>query len=91
MFVGPIISKGVDEFLFEQFLDPLLPTLPLGIPTPLPARFVLASVDAQISAGNAIAEGKVAGTNQYTGQIAAADNARSLGYNLMYQPGGMKI
>ena len=91
MFVGPIVSEGVDSFLFEQVFDPILPSLPIGIPTPLPVRFGLYAVQLQLEAGQAIAQGDVAGLYQYTGQAAAAERAASLGFNLMYQPGGMKI
>lgn len=91
MFVGPIISEGVDEFVFEQILDPVLPTLPFGIPTPLPVRFGLYAIELQYDAGVTIAAGEVAGKSQYTGQDRAEENAARLGFNLIYQPGGMKI
>jgi len=89
MFVGPIFSEGVDDFLFEQIVDPLLPGQ--GLPIPLPARAALGIVQLQVAAGEKIAAGEVAGKSQYTGQPAAADRATFLGFNLMYQPGGMKI
>ena len=91
MFVGPIVSEGVDTFLFETILDPLLPKLPFGFPTPLPVRFALAAVELQVAAGSAIQAGEVEGKSQYTGQAATLDRATVLGYNLIYQPGGMKI
>jgi len=89
MFVGPIFSEGVDDFLFEQIVDPLLPGQ--GLPIPLPARAALGIVQLQVAAGESIDAGKVAGLDQYTGQAAGADRATFLGFNLMYQPGGMKI
>lgn len=89
MFIGPIFTEGIDDFLFEQVVDPLLPGQ--GLPIPLPARAALGIVQVQVAAGEAIAAGKVAGRDQYTGQAAAADRATFLGFNLMYQPGGMKI
>ena len=91
MFVGPIVSEGVDDFLFETFIDPVLPNLPFGLPTPLPVRIGLAAIELQIDAGKAIEEGRVMGKSQYTGQAATLDRASVLGYNLIYQPGGMKI
>jgi len=89
MFVGPIFSEGVDDFLFEQVVDPLLPGQ--GLPIPIPARAALGIVQLQVAAGEKIAAGEVAGKSQYTGQAAATDRATFLGFNLMYQPGGMKI
>lgn len=89
MFYGPILMKGLDEFLFEELLDPLLPFQ--GLPVPLPVRFAAYSIELQVAAGEAIAAGKVAGKDQYTGQQRQLDNASNLGYNLMYQPGGMVI
>lgn len=89
MFYGPIFTKGVDDFLFEQFVDPLLPGQ--GLPIPLPVRLGLFAVELQIEAGQAIAAGKVTNKFQYTGQASGYDAASTLGYNLMYQPGGMKI
>ena len=89
MFYGPIVSDGVDQFLFDQVLDPILPGQ--GLPLPLPLRFGLFATQLQVEAGQAIAEGKVAGKSQYTGQSAAAERARSLGMNLIYQPGGIQV
>ena len=89
MFTGPIISRGVDDFLFEQFVDPILPGT--GLPLPLPVRLGLFAIELQYEAGQAIARGDVAGKYQYTGQARAEESARSLGYNLIYQPGGMVI
>lgn len=89
MFFGPIISEGVDNYLFEQILDPLLPGQ--GLPIPLPVRLGLYAVELQLEAGEAIAAGKVAGMSQYTGQAAMAERAEMLGYNLIYQPGGLMI
>lgn len=89
MYYGPIISDGVDDFLFEQIVDPILPGQ--GLPIPLPVRLGLFAVKLQYDAGIAIAEGKVAGKSQYTGQAAAAERARSLGMNLIYQPGGIQV
>ena len=89
MFYGPIISEGVDTFLFEQFVDPILPGT--GMPIPLPVRLGLFAVELQVEAGQTIAAGKVAGKSQYTGQAAAAERARSLGMNLIYQPGGIVV
>ena len=89
MFYGPIISEGVDQFLFEQILDPVLPGQ--GLPIPLPGRFALLAIQLQVDAGQAIAAGEVQGKSQYIGQAAAAERARSLGMNLMYQPGGIQV
>lgn len=89
MYYGPIITEGVDRFLLDEFLDPLLPGQ--GLPIPLPFRFALASIQLQYEAGQAIARGKVAGKLQYTGQARAEESARSLGYNLIYQPGGIQV
>jgi hypothetical protein len=88
---GAIFGEGMDMFLFDKVLDPILPTLPLGIPTPLPVRLGLYSIELQIEAGQKIAKGDVASKYQYTGQAAQAERAQSLGFNLMYQPGGMKV
>lgn len=85
----PIFNEGLDQFLYEQILDPVLPGQ--GIPLPLPTRVGLYAVQLQYEAGQTIAAGKVAGKSQYTGQAAAADRASMLGFNLMYQPGGMKV
>ena len=89
MFTGPIISEGVDNFLFEQIVDPLLPGK--GLPIPLPVRLGLYAIELQYDAGVTIAAGEVAGKSQYTGQDRAQENAARLGFNLMAQPGGMKI
>jgi hypothetical protein len=85
----PIFTDPVDEFLFEQILDPVLPGQ--GLPIPLPVRLGLYSIELQVEAGQAIAAGKVAGKNQYIGQTAAQDRAGVLGFNLIYQPGGIQI
>ena len=89
MFEGPIISRGVDDFLFEQVVDPILPGT--GLPIPLPVRLGLYAIQLQYDAGVLIAEGKVRGKSQYTGQAAQAERARSLGMNLIYQPGGIQV
>jgi len=89
MFYGPIFHEGVDDFLFDQVIDPILPGR--GLPIPLPARFGLLAIELQIEAGKAIAAGEVAGKSQYTGQTAQAERARSLGMNLIYQPGGIVV
>jgi len=89
MFVGPILTEGVDNYLFEHYVDPILPGT--GMPIPLPVRLGLYAIELQIKAGEAIAEGKVAGKSQYTGQAATEEKARSLGMNLIYQPGGIQI
>ena len=89
MYYGPIFTEGVDDFLFEHVVDPLLPGT--GLPIPLPVRLGLYAMELQYEAGEAIAQGQVAGKYQYTGQAAYADRASTLGFNLMYQPGGMKI
>ena len=89
MFEGPIISRGVDDFLFEQVVDPILPGT--GLPIPLPVRLGLFAVQLQLEAGQAIAASEVAGKSQYTGQAAAAERAKSLGMNLIYQPGGIQV
>jgi hypothetical protein len=89
MFTGPIISEGIDEFLFEEILDPILPGQ--GLPIPLPMRLGLYAIQLQYEAGAAIASGEVAGKSQYTGQTAQAERARSLGMNLIYQPGGIQV
>lgn len=85
----PIFSDPVDEFLFEQIFDPVLPGQ--GLPIPLPIRFGLYALELQYDAGVLIAEGEVAGKSQYTGQAAQAERARSLGMNLIYQPGGIQV
>lgn len=89
LFIGPIISEGVDDYLFKQILDPLLPGQ--GLPIPLPVRIGLYAIELQYDAGLTIAAGEVAGKSQYIGQARAEENAARLGFNLMYQPGGMKI
>jgi hypothetical protein len=89
MFYGPIFTEGIDNFLFDQVLDPILPGT--GLPIPLPVRLGLFAIELQVEAGQAIATGKVAGKSQYTGQAAAAERARSLGMNLIYQPGGIQV
>ncbi len=85
----PLFSDPIDEFLFDTVLDPILPGR--GLPIPLPVRIGLYSIELQYEAGLAIAEGKVANKNQYTGQTRSKENAERLGYNLVYQPGGMII
>ena len=89
MLIGPILSEGLDQFLFERIVDPLLPGQ--GLPIPLPVRIAAYAVEIQVEAGQAIAAGKVAGKNQYIGQSAVQDRAGVLGYNLIYQPGGIQI
>ena len=89
LFGIPIFNDPVDVFLFEEIVDPLLPFQ--GLPVPLPVRLAAYSVELQYMAGVAIASGEVAGKYQYTGQARAVEEARTLGFNLMYQPGGMKI
>lgn len=89
MFVGPIITEGIDQFLFEQVIDPILPGT--GLPIPMPVRLGLFAVQLQVEAGRTIAAGEVAGKYQYTGQAAAAERAKSLGMNLIYQPGGIQV
>ena len=89
MFYGPIISEGVDDFLFDQVIDPILPGR--GLPIPLPVRLGLFAIELQVEAGQAIVAGEVAGKSQYTGQAAQAERARSLGMNLIYQPGGIQV
>lgn len=89
MFYGPIISEGVDDFLFDQVLDPILPGQ--GLPIPLPVRLGLYAIQLQVEAGQAIAAGEVAGKSQYTGQASQLERAKSLGMNLIYQPGGIQV
>jgi hypothetical protein len=79
MFYGPIFTEGVDQFLFDQVLDPILPGR--GLPIPLPVRVGLYAVQVQVEAGQTIAAGEVAGKFQYTGQAAQAERAKSLGMN----------
>ena len=85
----PIFTDPIDEFLFEQILDPILPGQ--GLPIPLPVRVGLFAIQLQVEAGQAIAEGEVAGKSQYTGQATAVERAKSLGMNLIYQPGGIQV
>ena len=85
----PIFNEPIDDFLFEQIVDPILPGQ--GLPVPLPVRLGLFSVKLQYQAGQAIARGEVAGKSQYTGQAAQAERAQSLGMNLIYQPGGIQV
>jgi hypothetical protein len=89
MYYGPIFTEGVDQFLFDQVIDPILPGT--GLPIPLPVRLGLFAVQLQVEAGQTIAAGEVAGKSQYTGQAAAAERAGSLGMNLIYQPGGIQV
>lgn len=85
----PIFTDPIDEFLFEQILDPILPGQ--GLPIPLPVRVGLFAIQLQVEAGQTIAAGDVAGKSQYTGQAAQVERARSLGMNLIYQTGGIQI
>ena len=85
----PLFSEPIDAFLFDEFVDPLLPGQ--GLPIPLPARFALAALQLQYQGGQAIARGEVAGKSQYTGQARTEESARSLGLNLIYQPGGIQV
>ena len=89
MFYGPIFTEGIDQFLFDQVLDPILPGT--GLPIPLPVRLGLFAVELQYESGRAIAAGEVAGKSQYTGQAATVERAKSLGMNLIYQPGGIQV
>ncbi len=89
MYFGPIISEGVDDFLFEQIVDTILPGQ--GLPIPVPIRVAAGLVKLQIEAGEIIASGGVSGLYQYTGQDAQAERAQSLGMNLIYQPGGIQV
>ena len=89
MYYGPIFTEGADDFLFEQILDPILPGQ--GLPIPLPVRLGLYAIQLQVEAGQTIAAGEVAGKSQYTGQAAGAERAKSLGMNLIYQPGGIQV
>lgn len=89
MFGVSIFNDPVDVFLFDYFVDPILPGQGLAIP--LPARFALAAIQLQYEAGAAIAAGEVAGKSQYTGQAAQLERAQSLGMNLIYQPGGIVV
>ena len=85
----PIFNDPIDVFLFDQILDPILPGQ--GLPIPLPVRVGLFAIQLQVEAGQTIAAGDVAGKSQYTGQAAAAERAKSLGMNLIYQPGGIQV
>jgi len=76
MFYGPIFTRGIDDFLFEQIVDPILPGQ--GLPLPLPVRFGLYAVELQIEAGQAIAAGNVTNKFQYTGQASGYDAAKHL-------------
>lgn len=89
MLVEPIFTEGVDQYLFERILDPVLPFT--GMPVPLPVRIAAYAVELQVEAGQAIAAGKVAGKHQYIGQAAAEERAGVFGFNLIYQPGGIQI
>lgn len=89
VFGVPIFSDPLDEFLFEQIIDPVLPGQ--GLPIPLPVRIGLFAIDLQIEAGQAIARGEVVGKSQYTGQAGPYERAGSLGMNLIYQPGGIQV
>jgi len=73
----------------EEVFDYVFPELP--VPVPWPGRIGSRIIQLQYEAGVLIAEGEVVGKDQYTGQTSAKDNAEYLGYNLTYQPGGMKI
>lgn len=89
MFYGPIFTRGIDDFLFEHVVDPILPFQ--GLPLPVPVRVGAYAVELQVMAGMAIESGQVTGKSQYTGQARAEENAARLGFNLIHQPGGMKI
>jgi len=73
----------------QEVFDFLFPPLP--VPVPYYGRIAARVIQLQYEAGVLIQEGAVAGKNQYTGQQGAKDNAKNLGYNLTYQPGGIKI
>ncbi len=85
----PIFTDPIDEFLFDEYIDPLLPGQ--GLPIPLPGRIGLYALQLQVEAGAAIARGEVAGKSQYIGQAAQLERAQSLGFNLIYQPGGIQV
>ena len=85
----PLFNEAIDQWLFDEFVDPLLPGQ--GLPIPLPGRFALAAVKLQVEAGSAIARGEVAGKSQYIGQAGQQERAQSLGFNLIYQPGGIQV
>ena len=85
----PIFTDPIDEFLFEQIVDPILPGQ--GLPLPIPVRLGLFAIELQYDAGAAIVAGEVEGKSQYTGQASQAERANSLGMNLIYQPGGIQV
>ena len=85
----PLFSEPIDAFLFDEFVDPLLPGQ--GLPIPLPARIGLLAIQLQVEGGQAIARGEVAGKSQYIGQTGQQERAQSLGFNLIYQPGGIQV
>jgi len=90
------IEMVLPYFFYEELLPSEIDILNMiipeyAIPMPIGLRVATYAVELQIEAGLAIQEGKVQGKNQYTGMSKAADNAETLGYNLIYQPGGMKI
>jgi hypothetical protein len=85
----PIFTDPIDEFLFDEYIDPLLPGQ--GLPIPLPGRIGLYALQLQVEAGAAIARGEVAGKSQYIGQAGQQERAQSLGFNLIYQPGGIQV
>lgn len=85
----PIFSDPIDEFLFDELIDPILPGQ--GLPIPIPARLGLYAIQLQLQGGAAIARGEVAGKSQYIGQSAQRERAQSLGFNLIYQPGGIQV
>lgn len=89
MLIGPIFTEGIDDFVFEQIVDPILPGQ--GLPIPTPIRLGLFAIELQVEAGQAIAAGEVTGKYQYVGQESAYVNAQDFGYNLIYQPGGIQI
>jgi hypothetical protein len=72
-----------------EVFDYLFPELP--VPVPWPGRIGVKIIQLQYEAGVLIESGAVEGKDQYTGQQGAKDNATNLGYNLTYQPGGIKI
>ena len=91
-----VIEMVLPYYFYEELLPSELDILNMiipeyAIPMPIGLRVATYAVELQIEAGLAIQEGKVEGKNQYTGMTRAKDNAEVLGYNLIYQPGGMKI
>jgi len=82
-FVSDILPTETEVF------DYLFPELP--VPVPWPGRIATKVIQLQYEAGVLIESGAVEGKDQYTGQQGAKDNATNLGYNLTYQPGGIKI